>query len=253
MRLRTTLPLLILAVVTVFSHAQVTATAGPPVVPLGGTVWVSVANDTPNEVFLSSPCNYQVLDAGGLPVFAPVFCTGNVVQIPAGGVFSTTWSQVDNAFAQVPAGNYTVLVFHPGGPTPVPIVVSATEDAGIAQLGTARIGTVRNLALVAPAHAGFAYVVAAAFSTTPGLGSCAGVVPLAADALLTMSLTPGNGVFFNFTGVLDVTGGATTPAIAVPNLPALIGLSFPVAFVVVDPTAPCFLRSISAPTTIVMF
>ncbi|HYC76580.1 MAG TPA: hypothetical protein VEI02_03030 [Planctomycetota bacterium] len=235
-----------------FASAQVTATVGPPTAPVGCPIWISVSNDTPSGIFLSSPCPYVVKDAFGVAIYTP-FCIAIIQPIAAGGTFTTTWPQINDFGIPVGAGNYVVQVNHPGGPTNVPITISTAATGGVAQLGTAKIGVTRNLGLCSPGDGGFTYVAAAAFTTTPGIVTCAGTIPLAADALLTLSLTPGNGVFNNFLGTLDATGRSTAPSITVPNLPALVGLSFWTAFVVYDPNAPCQIRSISEATEVFIF
>ena len=73
--------------------------------------------------------------------------------------------------------------------------------------------------------AGLPYVLAAALA--PGAIPLPGgkVLALAADAILEFSLTPANGVFVGFFGVLDGTGAATATFV-VPPLPILVGIPF---------------------------
>jgi hypothetical protein len=92
-------------------------------------------------------------------------------------------------------------------------------------------GSFSSLTFHAPGYEGSVYLAGAAFNTTPGLPTPYGVVPLANDVLLNLSLnTPS--VFVNFSGVIGAAG--TAPGlILVPNNPGYAGLSFWVAFVAI--------------------
>jgi hypothetical protein len=91
------------------------------------------------------------------------------------------------------------------------------------------------------------FLMAASFSpVTSGIQTCAGVVPLAQDGLLELSLGP-NPFFSNFAGILEGMPTATAPAITVPNDPSLRGVKFVVAFAVFDSAAACGIKTISAP------
>ena len=112
---------------------------------------------------------------------------------------------------------------------------ACTEDAGpanplfvSASPTTIPIGSFTSLTFHAPGFEGEPYIAGAAFNTAPGLPTPYGVVPLANDVLLNLSLnTPS--VFLNFKGVIGATG--TAPGlILVPSNPAYAGLTFHVAF-----------------------
>ena len=90
----------------------------------------------------------------------------------------------------------------------------------------------------------------AALATGPGIPTCAGIVPLAADPLLFLSLDPTNPHFLNFAGVLAPDGAAETSTLALPNIPALVGQSFVLAFVVLEIGPVCPVVRISAPLTV---
>jgi hypothetical protein len=151
---------------------------------------------------------------------------------------------------QVPPGNYVINLDPPTSSitanVPLTITIGGT-NGGIGIIGTPKTGTSRNLYLCAPGDGGFPFVVAASSQTGPGIVSCGGIIPLFPDALLSFSLNPGNGIFNNFSGTLDPQGQSTVPSITVPNDPALVGVSFVVDFVVVDPAALCPIRTIGAP------
>jgi hypothetical protein len=224
--------------------AQVVATVGPPTSPVGGTVWISVSNDTSSSISLSSPCPFLVLDTAGNVVYGP-FCPAVIQPVAAGAVYTTSWGQTDGFGVQVAPGNYVVRVFLPGGQSNHTVAITPAIDAGIAQLGAMKIGTTRALGLTAPADGGFAYIVGASFTPGPAIFTCGGIIPLAADALLVFSLTPGNGVFADNAGILDAFGDTTAPTVTVPNQFALVGANFWVAGVVLDFAASCPYRSVS--------
>lgn len=224
--------------------AQVVATVGPPTSPVGGTVWISVSNDTSSGIFLGSPCPFVVLDTTGNVVFGP-FCPAVLQPVAAGGVYTTAWGQTDGSGLQVAPGNYVVRVFLPSGQSNHTVAITSAVDAGVAQLGAMKIGKTRGLAMTTPADGGFTYVVAAAFAPGPPIFTCGGFIPLATDALLFLSLTPGNGVFANNAGVLDAFGDTTAPTVSIPNQPALVGATFWVAGVVLDFAASCPYRSVT--------
>jgi Flp pilus assembly CpaE family ATPase len=70
------------------------------------------------------------------------------------------------------------------------------------------------------------------------------VLPLADDAILGASLTPGVSAFVGFQGVLGASGtGAAT--LAVPNLASLVGVPFHAAFVILDGGYAYGLRAVS--------
>lgn len=224
--------------------AQIVATVGPPTSPVGGTVWISVSNDTAAGIFLGSPCPFVVLDTTGNVVYGP-FCPAVLQPVAAGGVYTTSWGQNDGSGVQVPPGNYVVRVFLPTGQSNHTVAITAAVDAGVAQLGALKVGKTRALGMTAPLDGGFTYVVAAAFAPGPPIFTCGGFIPLATDALLFLSLTPGNGVFANNAGTLDAFGDTTAPTITVPNQPALVGATFWVAGVVLDFAASCPYRSVT--------
>lgn len=226
---------------------QVAVTVGPSPAPLGAPIAISVANDAARPIFLPSPCPFRVRSERGGVVFTPS-CTPGAIPVAPGSVFTVTWDQVDDSGQKAPAGTYLVDVFFPGGASTSSLVIDAATHAAIAPVGPVRVGTTRSLHLAAPGCEGLAYLMAASFqAVTTGIQTCAGVVPLAADSLLELSLGP-NPFFSNFAGVLGVVPSPASPAITVPNEPSLAGVKFVLAFVVIDPAAePCAVRTISAP------
>jgi hypothetical protein len=237
-------------VVTAAAASQIGVTVGPSPAPVGSQIAISIANDTPSGIFLSTPCPFQVRNSGGTVIYSP-FCIQIIVNVNPGAVFTTMWNQHDNSNLQVAPGTYLVDVFYQGGGmTTVSIVIDAATQAAAAQLGPTRPGTNRNLILTAPSDGGFAYLMGASgIPTSPGIPTCAGTVPLELDAVLQLSLGP-NPYFSGFSGILSNTGTSSAPAINVPNIPGASGILFMVAFVVLDPSAPCVVRRISAPLLI---
>jgi hypothetical protein len=87
------------------------------------------------------------------------------------------------------------------------------------------------------------YQAACSLSTNPGILIDSRRIPLSPDALMVASFTLPT-VFQNFTGVLDPTGSGTI-SINVPNLGALVGLTFYAGFVTVVPGAPSGIENVS--------
>jgi hypothetical protein len=109
--------------------------------------------------------------------------------------------------------------------------------------GSPRMGKVHPVHLSTPADAGQAYLLAASFATTPGFKVGSRTVPLNPDGLFLASLSL-TGIFQNFTGVLDAQGQAVA-GIRIPAVNALRGTSFFVAGVVLDPSRPSGIGTIS--------
>jgi len=246
--------LIAVLVFTAAAASQIGVTVGPSPAPIGSQIAISVANDTNGAIFLSNPCPYQVRNSVGQVIYSP-FCIQIIVNVNAGAVFTTYWPQIDNSNTQVAPGTYFVDVFYPGGTSSNSIVIDNVTQAGAAQLGPTRPGTNRHLYLTSkPANAdgGYAYLMAASgLPLSGGIPTCGGVVPLENDAILQLSLMP-NPFLLGFSGSLSNTATSTAPSINVPNAPGLTGVVFTVAFVVLDPSAPCIVRRISAPLLIMV-
>lgn len=92
-----------------------------------------------------------------------------------------------------------------------------------------------NLTLNAPGMDGLPYILAASASTSPGIPTAFGTIPLTLDPFMLFSLDPvaSAGVFINFQGTVGI--GTAPAVIIVPNVPALSGLSFFLGFVVPFP------------------
>ena len=103
--------------------------------------------------------------------------------------------------------------------------------------GTARVGQIMTLVWSAPDFKSTAYLGAATFDTSPGIplpGEDARILQMNADNLFFFSrFNPAT--FLGFSGILNTTGTASG-MIFIPNLPALAGIQFYLAMVVVDPS-----------------
>jgi N-acetylmuramoyl-L-alanine amidase len=89
---------------------------------------------------------------------------------------------------------------------------------------TTPLGTLSAVTLHVPQAPNKPYLLATALSTVPGLPLPGGhILPLNADGVFGLSLTPGNGVFVGFFGTLDAQGDAQA-GIVLPVLPVLVGL-----------------------------
>jgi hypothetical protein len=102
--------------------------------------------------------------------------------------------------------------------------------------GPTPVGAPFPVFFASPPDAGRSYLMAASFATRPGIPVGSRTIPLRADALFGLSRTLPS-MFTNFTGVLDPRGQAVA-TIRTPNAPALKGVSFYVAGVVLDPASP---------------
>ena len=100
---------------------------------------------------------------------------------------------------------------------------------------TLPLGATSAVSLSVPSAANRFYILAASTATTPALPLPGGhILPLAPDALFSLSLTSGNGVFVNFFGQLDAQGQGAA-SIVIPALPHIIGLPIVVSgFTLVD-------------------
>jgi hypothetical protein len=227
--------------------AQVTGHVGPPVAPIGCPFTISLSNDT-NGIYWVGCTFFGVRDAAGVPVLE-VGCSANVNPMPPGATVTTYWPQTNTSGAQVPPGTYLVD-FWVGSVIQTQSVTIGGVDAAISILGAPHVGTTRNIRVCSPQDGGKAFAMAAAL-TTPGIATCAGIVPLAMDWLFFLSLDPSNPYFLNFTGTLANDGSSEVSALALPNIPALVGQSFVLAFVVLDFSQACPVLRISAPLTVI--
>jgi hypothetical protein len=228
-------------------RAQVACSIGPTLCPHGTGVIIGISNDTPNPIF-SVPEPYVVRDLSGAPIYTPIAQSGGPTILP-GETQALAWFQFDNAFNQVAPGFYIIEVSIPGiGQIGSEVVqIDANVFAGITRMGVHRPGTTRGVAFVAINDWNLTYAAAASLSDTPGIPTCAGIVPLAQDALFTLSTTPGNPYFQNFVGVMDESGVATGPLVTIPAIPALTGFSIAIGFVTIDVTQACAVRTIGPP------
>lgn len=253
------LPLALLLCAATVPSSQVEVHVGPSAAPLGCSVLASVSNDTNSTLLIGSIGPIRVFDAAGSEIFFFQALLFVPIPVPAGEAqIYFAWDQRDKQGDLVPPGTYTMEVTLNTSVTTHALTVGGV-DAAVASVGVLRPGLSRNLYLCSPQDPGGSYLMAASFTSNAGIATCAGLVPLDPDPLLVFSTTPGNGVFFDTTGVLDgvlipfgavATGASTAPLVALPNLPGLSGQSFQAAFVVLDPLLPCPIARISAATTI---
>jgi hypothetical protein len=103
----------------------------------------------------------------------------------------------------------------------------------ITSVGSANPGTTLGLYFNAPLNMNDAYQAGCAFSTSPGLDVGDYEIPLAPDPLFFTSWYLRNILFMGFDGSLSASGFASG-SIKIPDEPALLGVSFAVAFVTLD-------------------
>src|SRR5207244_94440 len=102
-------------------------------------------------------------------------------------------------------------------------------------IGLATAGATFPLNLAVAGSSGQTYIMAASGATGPPIYLSDGrAIDLAADVFMIFSLTPGNGIFFNFTGVMSALG-VGQGQVTLPNVPGLAGLGFYAAGLTLDP------------------
>lgn len=210
--------------------AQLTYTAGPPVAPLGSTIKITVSNDTG----IPQPAGicYYVDDGAEIPVFDPL-CLDLPVMLQPGDSFSFDWDQVDTAGDPVGPGTYYIVPKSDPSQAPA-IQISAAIDGALSVLGTTKLGLQRDVYLTAPEFGGASYLAAASFAEG-SLPTCGGIVPLANDSLLALTLDPANPFLTGGLGILDPQGQTQAPTLDMPLFPTLAGISVELAFLVFDP------------------
>jgi len=127
----------------------------------------------------------------------------------------------------------------------------AFHDATMQAPATVQIGTSVAIPIQAGSSPGLPYIAAAALGTSPGIALPDGrSMPLNQDFLFGLSLTA-NPFFVGFAGTLDSSGQGALGVVA-PSQPVFAGLTFHVAFVVVDFGHAIGLRAFSRPATITL-
>lgn len=213
-------------------------------VPLGSNPGAIPSFEPGNDfaVFAaSSGQSVTVVDAHSTPPAA----LGSVGSVGSDlrGVTTTTDGQ--SAWAAARSSNKLVEIDLRNPATPVLTSRSLTVAAGPNSLvafgevhahGIPAVGSVYPVFLTSPTDAGKAYILAASFSTRPGIPLGSRTVPLNLDDLFTISqIIPA--IFQNFHGFLNASGQAVA-LLNIPPAPALRGFGFYLAAVVVDPGAP---------------
>jgi len=113
--------------------------------------------------------------------------------------------------------------------------VVATYGGPLFLTSPAKVGSTMTMKILSPADANQIYVCATSFGSGGNAGiplPGAGVVPIDLEpitVLSVMNLPP----FLGFSGGLDSNGISTAPAVALPNAPALVGISLFYAMIVI--------------------
>lgn len=114
-------------------------------------------------------------------------------------------------------------------------------------------GSQRQVRMRSVPDAGKLAVCGLSLSNVPGIPLPDGrVIPLNIDDLFLFSFTPGNGVLTNNQLVLDSSGQGEAQ-LYVPPIPGLVGFTFFVAFICLDPTAPVGVSAISPSLNLMVF
>lgn len=201
--------------------------------PFGGHVPAVFANDGVIPLQFE-PCQPLVKDASGTTVFIG-FCLPVIQILHPGDVGVMYWPQVTTQGTPVAPGIYDVegVLYDIGA-----------AEAGLVPLGRPFLGATRSFFLTAPSQPNAPYVLAASASANVGVPlGCGRAFPIDFDALTLLSLS--GAPFGNFIGTLNSIGETSTPSLAMPFLPSLVGLDLYFAFLTVNQTAPCGIGVIS--------
>jgi enediyne biosynthesis protein E4 len=182
------------------------------------------------------------------------------------GVVRTSWMRSGNGFL---VGNEPIVHFGLGPNLAVDLLeitwpsgtvqtipnVSSNQrlvvvEPEVTVAGPQSSGT-RNWMLSSPDDSSRIYVTALAFSTGPGIVVGSRTVPLAADPLFELSLTPGNPFVTNNVGVLNILGQAAGTFWA-PPIPELAGFVVYTASVTLEVTPVFELKSVIGPCAITL-
>ncbi len=116
--------------------------------------------------------------------------------------------------------------------------------------GPPAIGTTVDVIIDSPADAGLPFVMVASLSTYPGLPLAhSRLFPLSYDFLMQLSLNPFNGIFVDFSGLLDGSGYSAAPSFVIPNKTGNIGIELFFAAVTINAGS---VQNISAPFSVVI-
>ena len=124
--------------------------------------------------------------------------------------------------------------------------VVATYGGPLYPTSAAKIGTTMNLKIYSPSCKNLIYMCAGSLAVNGNAGipiSATRTIPVDISTLFLLSLAQGYPVK-NFVGVLDGTGTSTAPAMGIPNIPGLVGLSAYYTTAILDGTAPQGIRQV---------
>jgi len=124
--------------------------------------------------------------------------------------------------------------------------VVVTYGGPLFATAAAKVNTTMTFKILSPADGNRFFIAAASF----GLGNNAGipiapgrVIPIDADVLTVLSAFNIN-PFAGFQGFLDGSGVSTTPSLAIPNFPVLVGNNLFFTVLIQDPAAPQGIKTI---------
>jgi hypothetical protein len=124
--------------------------------------------------------------------------------------------------------------------------VYTARFTGLVSAGIAGVGSTMHLRFSDPSSSGMPYVAASALGSTPGIQLGTRNLPLNPDPLLTLTVGGLPPVLTGYRGLLD-NDGTAAGRITFTGYPQLVGLRFFTAFVVLDPAAPFWIKTISNP------
>jgi hypothetical protein len=122
--------------------------------------------------------------------------------------------------------------------------IYSTRFTGVLGVGIAGPSSTQELRFSDPGSPGLPYVAASALGDTPGIQLGSRNLPLNPDPLLTLTVGGLPPILNGYRGLLNGDGTASA-RIAFQGYPHLVGLRFYTAFLVLDPTAPFGIKTIS--------
>jgi len=117
-------------------------------------------------------------------------------------------------------------------------------------VGVPKKGATVKITLDSPEDSGLMYLLVASLGTYPHVPLGNRLFPLQYDFFLNYSLTPNNGIFYNFVGYLDSSGASSAPIFVIPNLHIMVDLDILFAALTFDTGYPFDVKNISAPLSV---
>lgn len=215
-------------------------------IPVGQTVnfTISVPITQPTATLASGCSIVSIRSAPNGPiVWQPFICPFILINIAPGSSYPGSWDQKDSSNQQVAPGVYWAQIAYSSSATGGNIVsqwfcfeiVQNPPSPVLASSGPLQAGQLTGFSINAPAHPSHLFLVLASLTSNNPITIGNELTCLDNDIVLNEILAGGSpGTFLGFAGFLSNSGTTNTPAIQMPNLPALELLPFHVQAVIID-------------------